>query len=352
MAAVDQWKLLHHGTNRARWIILTQYAGTAWQSFSFLWGGVDRITDPTFIPFTSALDNQNGFTPFELPLINSPIVGYHDIFPSSILPTMLRRLGYSLQPPTSVSISGPSYVSAGQPGTWTATTPAGPPSGYSYSWEYRIYLAGSSCGPSRVDGVADQGAAASEKPSDPGRELCGAWHEAYDGFRPRFTFTNTAGLSRVDLRVTATDDQGSVSSTRTITITAGNDLGESGTEGEETAGRGTNEAPEAGEGDPDAPAAAATVTPSPFALTPIAPNPLGAGRAPHGVVRFSLSETGPVNLTLYDTLGRTVVVLVDGTLSAGPHETTLDVAGLPSGAYILRLTSGSQAATQRVSVLR
>jgi hypothetical protein len=39
-------------------------------------------------------------------------------------------------------------------------------------------------------------------------------------------------------------------------------------------------------------------------------------------------------------------------MAAGRHDTTLDVSGLPSGMYLLRLQAGGQAVTRKLTVVR
>jgi uncharacterized protein (DUF362 family) len=59
-----------------------------------------------------------------------------------------------------------------------------------------------------------------------------------------------------------------------------------------------------------------------------------------------------VSLRVYDLLGREVVVLVDGRKFPGSYEVSLDAGGLPSGAYMCRLTAGSFVQTRRMTLLR
>ncbi len=79
-----------------------------------------------------------------------------------------------------------------------------------------------------------------------------------------------------------------------------------------------------------------------------APNPVvGTGR-----VTFTLPEAGTVRLAVYDVLGRTVAVLADGTLPAGPQSVAFDASALPPGPYLARLTAGAQSEVVRVTVSR
>ncbi len=90
-------------------------------------------------------------------------------------------------------------------------------------------------------------------------------------------------------------------------------------------------------------------------LVGVAPNPFGT----RATVRFALAEAGPVRLAVYDVLGREVAVLTDGPAEAGAHSATFDAAGLPSGAYLVRLEvvdpvsgAGGTVATQRITLVR
>jgi hypothetical protein len=51
-------------------------------------------------------------------------------------------------------------------------------------------------------------------------------------------------------------------------------------------------------------------------------------------------------------LGRRVLTLADGERAAGFHDLRLDVAGLPSGPYLVRVTAGDEAAVVRLVVAR
>ena len=69
-------------------------------------------------------------------------------------------------------------------------------------------------------------------------------------------------------------------------------------------------------------------------------------------VPYALPEAGPVEIAVYDVLGKRVAVLVDGAVEAGRHEARLDASGLAAGAYFVRLTAGSAHAVQQVVVVR
>ncbi|OZC01608.1 hypothetical protein BSZ36_00580 [Rubricoccus marinus] len=85
-------------------------------------------------------------------------------------------------------------------------------------------------------------------------------------------------------------------------------------------------------------------------LTLLAPFPNPAS----GAVRLAadLPEPADVRLTVYDALGREVAVLAEGTLAAGQSDWTWDASGQPAGVYIVRLSSGEEVRTRRVTVVR
>jgi FlgD Ig-like domain len=88
-------------------------------------------------------------------------------------------------------------------------------------------------------------------------------------------------------------------------------------------------------------------------LTPPGPNPA------HSAARlsFSLPRSGPVSLTVFDLAGRRVRELASGTLAAGDHERSWDLAdpqGVPvaDGLYLVRLTAAGGVRTRRLVVAR
>lgn len=82
--------------------------------------------------------------------------------------------------------------------------------------------------------------------------------------------------------------------------------------------------------------------PSAFALEQNHPNPFN----PSTRIRFALPEAAPVHLSVYDVLGRRVVVLIDEAMEAGTYDAVWDgrdEAGalVPSGMYLYRIEAGS-----------
>ena len=73
--------------------------------------------------------------------------------------------------------------------------------------------------------------------------------------------------------------------------------------------------------------------PTGFQTVQAFPNPFN----PSTRLAFTLSETSRVNLEVYNLRGQRVATLVDGLLSAGPHDRVFDGTGLSSGIYFYRL---------------
>jgi len=85
-------------------------------------------------------------------------------------------------------------------------------------------------------------------------------------------------------------------------------------------------------------------TPVSFRLEQNYPNPFN----PSTEIRFNLAESGPVSLVVYDILGRRVATLVNEQLPAGEYRRSFSGAGLSSGLYVYRLTSGEHSASRKM----
>ncbi len=84
------------------------------------------------------------------------------------------------------------------------------------------------------------------------------------------------------------------------------------------------------------------------ALLPNYPNPFN----PRTTIRYSLPQTAPVRLTVYDLLGRVVAVLVDALEQAGEHRVSLDASAWASGAYFYTLESLDQRLTRAMLLIK
>jgi hypothetical protein len=77
------------------------------------------------------------------------------------------------------------------------------------------------------------------------------------------------------------------------------------------------------------------------------PNPARS----QATVRYALPEKQKASIRLYDMLGRQVRTVLNGTRE-GRYKQRVDMSGLPSGTYFLRLRAGGQTRTQKLTVVR
>ncbi len=94
-------------------------------------------------------------------------------------------------------------------------------------------------------------------------------------------------------------------------------------------------------------AAAQQVQPATATLMQNYPNPVQSGTT----IPYALHEAGLVKLAVYDLLGREVATLVDEVKEAGYYEAVLNAAGMTSGLYVYRLTTGLHTLTGQFVVL-
>jgi hypothetical protein len=88
--------------------------------------------------------------------------------------------------------------------------------------------------------------------------------------------------------------------------------------------------------------------PSDFKLYINYPNPFNA----QTTICYSLSQAGPVTLSIYNIMGQKVATLVDGVQQAGEHQVVWDAADVSSGVYFGRLESGINNNTMRLVLLK
>ena len=89
--------------------------------------------------------------------------------------------------------------------------------------------------------------------------------------------------------------------------------------------------------------------PGAFAFRGTVPNPVRSA----GQVQFSLPEAADVTVSVYNTLGQRVALLVDGrSMAAGQQTVPFSTSGLAAGVYVVRLQAGANVGTQKVTVVR
>jgi hypothetical protein len=85
-----------------------------------------------------------------------------------------------------------------------------------------------------------------------------------------------------------------------------------------------------------------------FDLSQNYPNPFN----PSTIIRFSLPEQGSVKLSVYNTLGEEVAVLVNNVLPEGLHEVKFNAKSQPSGTYIYRLQQNNSVSIKKMLLLQ
>ena len=93
----------------------------------------------------------------------------------------------------------------------------------------------------------------------------------------------------------------------------------------------------------------ADAVPTEFSLSQNYPNPFN----PSSLIRFSVSEGGPVRLTVSDVLGREAAVLVNERLEPGTYARTFSAdPKLMSGVYFYTLKSGGHSITKAMQFVK
>jgi hypothetical protein len=83
-------------------------------------------------------------------------------------------------------------------------------------------------------------------------------------------------------------------------------------------------------------------------LLTCSPNPAAQSTS----IRFTLPHTSRASLQVTDPLGRIVATPLDARLDAGEHVVQWDGAGLPNGAYVVRLATDRETAMTEVMIVR
>jgi hypothetical protein len=91
-----------------------------------------------------------------------------------------------------------------------------------------------------------------------------------------------------------------------------------------------------------------SLLPEKYSIGDAYPNPFN----PSTVIPFELRSSGDVFLTVLDSIGRTVDVLIQGRVVAGRHEVQWNAGHLPSGMYMIRLNAGGEVHTSKVTLIK
>lgn len=88
--------------------------------------------------------------------------------------------------------------------------------------------------------------------------------------------------------------------------------------------------------------------PSDFELGQNYPNPFN----PTTTISYFLTESGNVELTVYDMLGRKVRTLVNEEKQDGYHKVRFDASQLPSGVYVYLLRTDAKKELRKMTLLK
>jgi hypothetical protein len=93
--------------------------------------------------------------------------------------------------------------------------------------------------------------------------------------------------------------------------------------------------------------------PTDFALNQNYPNPFN----PSTIIKFSIPQTSPVHITVYNMLGQQIRTLFSGVMEAGVQTVTFDGKdqsgkALSSGTYMYRMTAGTFVQTKKMMLLK
>jgi hypothetical protein len=85
-----------------------------------------------------------------------------------------------------------------------------------------------------------------------------------------------------------------------------------------------------------------------FDLAQNYPNPFN----PSTNIKYSVPESGNVKLSVFNTVGEEVAILVDGFSESGFFEVSFNASSLPSGVYLYKLQSANSVQTKKMMLLK
>jgi hypothetical protein len=91
-----------------------------------------------------------------------------------------------------------------------------------------------------------------------------------------------------------------------------------------------------------------TQHPEAFSLSQNYPNPFN----PQTTIEFNLAKSGHTSLIVYDVLGRSVALVIDGMRGAGMHRVEFNASHIPSGIYFYTLRSGNYVETKKMLLVK
>jgi len=88
--------------------------------------------------------------------------------------------------------------------------------------------------------------------------------------------------------------------------------------------------------------------PDKFVLNQNYPNPFN----PTTILSYTLKTDAEVKLTVFNLVGQSVRVLVDGYQAAGDYEVKFDAEDLPAGIYLYKLQVGEYSSVKRMTLVK
>jgi hypothetical protein len=85
-----------------------------------------------------------------------------------------------------------------------------------------------------------------------------------------------------------------------------------------------------------------------YALSQNYPNPFN----PSTTIEYALPYRSHVTLTVFNTLGQLVAMMVNGEVDAGHHTVQFDGSGLASGVYLYKMQAGNFVQTRKLLLVR
>jgi uncharacterized membrane protein len=90
------------------------------------------------------------------------------------------------------------------------------------------------------------------------------------------------------------------------------------------------------------------INPDGYALNQNFPNPFN----PTTTINFVIPNSELVKLTVYNSLGQEIAVLVNEEVSAGQHSVRFDAVNLASGVYLIKMSAGSFVEVRKMNLLK
>ena len=208
--------------------------------------------------------------------------------------------------PLTATMSGPSYLSNGQTGTFVVTASGGTPP-YSYVWSYYVY-----CN-EPIEPYDEEDISIQSVP-------CGYWFTIYDTDN---TVTRMSDGRPFQVKCIVRD---AVNSTCTVTKYVDGNLYKSVML--DSLNVMTNKLK--------------------TDLYENYPNPFN----PSTIIKYSLRNDGRVTVKVFNSLGEEVRTLVDELKTSGNYEVEFNASDLPSGVYIYRMQSGDFASSRKMLLIK